>query len=455
MTGTAIATDDVVDFIHAAWRRHDNEKKRRKWPRDTKWPGTLAVRAAFDCAYVASLLQEEARPVTFQLLLGSPNDVNARQRRAKPVGGEPDPLIVLPFSGEQPLTPQAVRRLAPATDPRRTFIGVANAARSKDGAGEMAIWGLVDIGTSWWEFSRHEAQAAFSPPEVISLSSTQAATITASLGGHRILRYKMGQLLYPSPDVFYSDGPISTFIAVQADELRAATVAKHGAPRMERLEKYGTPPYAHYVRALKILLQAVVDARHGGTVIVVPDDFGNADERLLDRVILKHASPSNEIWTALQELIDAEIEGGEWHDRSFKAPADKPRRILDTDHAFQRRETACRRRLSELLRLAARLAAVDGALVISDRFRLIGFAGEVIVPSQTITHTLDATTADGSQGTPRSILDFGTRHRSAMRFCSSLESALAFVVSQDGGLKAVKRSGGRLVMWSDLSLEEA
>jgi DNA integrity scanning protein DisA with diadenylate cyclase activity len=49
------------------------------------------------------------------------------------------------------------------------------------------------------------------------------------------------------------------------------------------------------------------------------------------------------------------------------------------------------------------------------------------------------------------VESFGTRHRSAFRFCSSLEDSIAFVLSQDGGVKAVKRHGKDVLMWPDIN----
>jgi hypothetical protein len=43
---------------------------------------------------------------------------------------------------------------------------------------------------------------------------------------------------------------------------------------------------------------------------------------------------------------------------------------------------------------------------------------------------------------------YGTRHRSAFRFVESMNPAVAFIQSQDGGIKAATLVGDRVVMWS-------
>ena len=43
--------------------------------------------------------------------------------------------------------------------------------------------------------------------------------------------------------------------------------------------------------------------------------------------------------------------------------------------------------------------------------------------------------------------EYGTRHRSAFRFVASMEPSVGFIMFQDGGVKAVRQVGSKLVMW--------
>jgi hypothetical protein len=52
----------------------------------------------------------------------------------------------------------------------------------------------------------------------------------------------------------------------------------------------------------------------------------------------------------------------------------------------------------------------------------------------------------------RDIEFFGTRHRSAFRFCSSLEDSVAFIVSQDGETKVAKRVGSEVILWTNIDV---
>ena len=47
---------------------------------------------------------------------------------------------------------------------------------------------------------------------------------------------------------------------------------------------------------------------------------------------------------------------------------------------------------------------------------------------------------------------FGTRHRSMVRYCSQDESAVGFVISNDGPVRAISRSGKRVYFWDNVEL---
>jgi DNA integrity scanning protein DisA with diadenylate cyclase activity len=84
---------------------------------------------------------------------------------------------------------------------------------------------------------------------------------------------------------------------------------------------------------------------------------------------------------------------------------------------------------------------VDGGVLITDHYQLLGFGVEVVAPADELrTITLD----DGSK---ENIEQYGTRHRSAFRLCDCYCEAVAFVCSQDGGIKCVRNVNGTVRLW--------
>jgi hypothetical protein len=102
--------------------------------------------------------------------------------------------------------------------------------------------------------------------------------------------------------------------------------------------------------------------------------------------------------------------------------------------------------LVEFSHFLADLMSVDGSLVLSREFRLIGFGGEILGDSHvsSIERAVDLEAVDSVTEPADSS---GTRHRSAYRLVSSVQDAIVVIVSQDGGVRFVAHRGGRLVYW--------
>jgi DNA integrity scanning protein DisA with diadenylate cyclase activity len=100
----------------------------------------------------------------------------------------------------------------------------------------------------------------------------------------------------------------------------------------------------------------------------------------------------------------------------------------------------------------AQLSCVDGAVVLTTKLRIIGYGGEITAQSSSLNYVKSANDPDAKSHSKVDINSFGTRHRSAFRICSSFENCVAFVISQDGGIKAIKRSGPDVILWNYVSL---
>jgi hypothetical protein len=102
--------------------------------------------------------------------------------------------------------------------------------------------------------------------------------------------------------------------------------------------------------------------------------------------------------------------------------------------------------LVEFSHFLADLMNVDGCLVLSRDFRLIGFGGEILGDShvQTIERAIDL---EAENSVTEQADSSGTRHRSAYRLVSFVQDAIVVLVSQDGAVRFVAHRGGRLVYW--------
>ncbi len=94
--------------------------------------------------------------------------------------------------------------------------------------------------------------------------------------------------------------------------------------------------------------------------------------------------------------------------------------------------------LLDSARAIAKLSTADGCIVFDQGLRLLGFKGEVLVKEtpDCVELDLDSETLKAKEPPkPFNLNQFGTRHRSAARFCGKVSGGVVFVVSQDGDIR--------------------
>jgi hypothetical protein len=182
-----------------------------------------------------------------------------------------------------------------------------------------------------------------------------------------------------------------------------------------------SPHITVYPDKLYDALMSIRDAGHGGTVLMVPED--DLSSRPWERFVhVKYSCDDNSIWPQMMTVVaqyDAKVLG---------------------DDKQNARSQAAEVKVRSLTARMAGLAAVDGAVLITDSLRVLGFGAEVVAPAGVSTIQLEA-------GATREVTAYGTRHRSAFRFCAAYPGGTAFVCSQDGGIKCVRNRDGQIVVW--------
>jgi hypothetical protein len=183
----------------------------------------------------------------------------------------------------------------------------------------------------------------------------------------------------------------------------------------------------------------------------VPDKISNSDTRLRDRISIKYSVNFDKAWPLLKSDM---VVFKKYYDSYFKLRDGKKQIEVNSfkeNSMLSMNKDEIGEAIDDIVKFISSLSSVDGAVVISDRYRLLGFGGEVIVNSPNLRSVSVANNVEATEFSEISIESFGTRHRSAFRFCSSFEDSIAIIISQDGGVKAVKRCGERLVLWPDIN----
>ena len=399
-------------------------------------PKKEVFKKLLDVIYHASFLTEEQRRVWFRIVYVSKDEIK------KTAINRFRNIRVVEFNQSRDFTIGELVKLAPAADPIQVLIGVYHSKSSK----ELKIWGLIETGTTFWELTRYESSSGSAPPTAFTLSSKKAGQIIFSRGGFIFLRLDQGKIEKPSESIF-SEGPIANFLK----KGKGHFIEEFKKKRENKNVPVSNDDYNgfHYIQFIEIILNRIREKFHGGTLIIIPEKMNPHDTRLKDRIVIKY--PCN--FNALNPLIER-VETEWYHDYVIEN-VKKQQKILSEDvtkciDAMKKQQTA-QRRLIETANFISSLSAVDGAVVITENLQLLGFGAEIIAISPSLNKVKVITNFKNNTGEYRNIELFGTRHRSAFRFCSSFENAIAAIVSQDGGIKLTKRVGSNVLFWPNIS----
>jgi hypothetical protein len=197
---------------------------------------------------------------------------------------------------------------------------------------------------------------------------------------------------------------------------------------------------------VKRLVATIQDSRHGGTVVFLPRARTSSVLCESEIIQLKYAfaeeEPRRRYRTLMLSLMNELV--------SAAAEVDPRPKAVSFD-LYQRLNrpsiAALDEAIVEMSQLIAGLADVDGAVVLSERFEVMGFGGEIVSTAPEVTTIRRGLDLEGTKYETVPIDGVGTRHRAAYRLCAQEHDAFAVVVSQDGGVQFVAWHNGALMYW--------
>jgi len=418
---------DLHGILQGVW---DNKPLFRGWPRVE-----LPPKAVFDeimhVCYHASLLTEEGRPTVFRIVfLDSQSRVSPRDDDKVP------PVTRYLLKEPVPFTQGELRRLAPVADPRRVLIAV------EQPGGRLQIYGLVDIGAALWEMARHERVMGNSSPEALIVMSTRPGELSISRGDRPVLRMRDGRIVTAARSVLL-EGPVAEFFNA-ASGVFIRNACQLSGINQNPVEDDGLS-FAHQSFIERVLLYTA-ELQHGGTLLFVPEEITPEDSRLLSRVSIKYVLPSTRPRDALVSAMSARLRHNALADRLRNRRTVKAENLEQLEALAWDQET-CEDAARDAARFIASLTAVDGAVVLTDTLMIIGFGAEVMASFSGGDKVHVAHTAEATETEVVRFAEYGTRHRSAFRFVASMEPSVGFIMSRDGGVKAVRQVASKMVMW--------
>jgi hypothetical protein len=395
-------------------------------------PDPESLEILLSVAYQASLLREEERPVTFRLIVAEPTGLPAE-------AGPPLGLHRLLFTHRRRLGTAELRRLSPAVSYHRALIGVRG-----DGGGEFEIWGVVYSGLQWLHAAQGGRPApSMLPPSSLVVRVTGPGLVAVARGSTTLCALHAGRIGGSVMDVFASRWLAEAFM-----DLRAEITALHLAERSRAHASWAALDQAVIAsvapQMLKRLVTTILRTRHGGILILVPS--GRADLSAGSHALLrvKYAFCEEEPRRRYRTLIVAKLRA------LASAARRKPAPAWAADLRREAELFAADEALLELSSLIAALANVDGAVVLTLRFELLGFGCEIGGDLGDVTSVRRALDMEGTRWIEETTETVGTRHRAAYRLCQRVHDAVAIVVSQDGSVRFVAHKDGCVTYWDQL-----
>ncbi len=379
-------------------------------------PADHALLDLLEICYHASFRADERRPVHCAVAYA-------------PIAQVPDGAL-LRFERPIALTDDQLVRLAPVVDIRRTLIG----CDQEDGS--LRIWGLFEHGHAWVQYSTGDppdapVEEADLPHDCLTITIEEPGALTASRGRRGLVRLREGRVVLPKENPL-RDGndPLGMFFRRLIDDL--AHSPRHRTPPSLADRSAGCRTLLDvYTTSVAAVLDRIRSRRHGGSVVITRTAIDES-LALVTYTVAEHSGLVGEI-VAYHEALS----------HLSQLPAIPSDRASESEQ--RQAETALRlasRRLIRGLNQISLLAAVDGAVLLDSHWRIQGFGVRFPVLLPTGTAVVDADT-----GLEYACDQWGLRHQSVFSICQRCEQAVGLIVSQDGGVKAVKSVEGRLHFW--------
>ncbi|MGZ3457656.1 MAG: putative sensor domain DACNV-containing protein [Archangium sp.] len=394
----------LLEDIAAAW--HDDQEHPLRGRTKRSLPPKPVLRQFVETCFLASLKQEEGRPVPFSAVLVSESDATDTSTNYR--------TELLRLESPIPFTAHSVLKLAPALDPELSSLAVGPVEKSP----ELFCWGVFSFqprSNYFTEIPVAIEGGQYFWPDHFTISSTAAGSLSFSRGFAMLGRLVSGQFIRASPTPFSEASLGGIWLEHVA---RTQTFRDHGHD-YARLTLY----------ALRVLLDEAARRGHGGTIVVAPPP--NVAEET-------HYTP-NRVLVGEQQLRQRIVQCMEW-ERKLRNP--------QVSSGFG---IASHRITFETVQRLSQLAAIDGALILSDELDVVAFGTTLRAPRWSGRTVAFGTLGAGAEQ-HFDLKLHGTRHRSAIDFAGARPDAIVFVISQDGPIRAFARHDESTVLfWEDLT----
>ena len=402
-----------------------------EWPEVTNplddLPPKEALVSLLSEAFQASLLREESRSIRCRLVLINPSEL-------KEAEGPPTGMQALQLLDERKLSAQEIRRLSPCATFYRSLVGVR-----WDPQEGFWIWAILNSGTRWVvriDGGRLQSPAVpnrliinVSGPGNLIISrgdSLIATLLNGRLEGHGFDIYE-ARWLQKSQEAFAQWAIRDCF---KDHDIRATV-------RSDFVKMLGQ----NFTRRI---ISQVRRAQHGGMLVIVRTEDATKIVDPMGSIRPKYWIKETRASHRSRELLFAVMRmlsqlGAE---HGLQTVGWKDYQQLEDERLAGLDES-----IFECAHFLADLMAVDGALVVTDAWDVIGFGAEIHGPTNGKEVVYRALDLEATELVEERADEAGTRHRAAYRLSRKHPECMIIVVSQDGAVRYVGNLNGKVTYW--------
>lgn len=405
-------------------------------------PDDEVLEEIISTCYQVSQLQEESRELRFRMMLCEPHHFNEEEISKN------SSVFTLQFSGARPFNEYELVKLGPSVDFYTSMIGV----RYSEIEG-IQIWGIIHTGSSWTHIIHGGSQQAAPLPSSLGLNVVGPGQVTVTRGLTILTQLTGGTIITPAANVFQANWVKERFLITQENLFK-----RHRKDPHYSLEQWAKihPGFVGeiYQEFFKHVISTIRRSNHGGLLITLPAETEDVYDDELSPISVKYRFEDNEERKRFKNLV-LEIMAslakicGRLYGPDYVAGWGDYVSLRDEGLAYLDEQ------VFEFARFVATMAAVDGAVVMTEEPELIGFGGYIqgtYEMGQSVAQALDP---EGAQKQVERIEGVGTRHRALYYLCSKVPEALGIVISQDGKVRTVSWNNNIVTWWDIIPIDFA
>jgi hypothetical protein len=419
--------EDLATHIHA-----------QLLARKERPPSVKVLTKLFETLYFASLKQEESQPISCRV---------AFIDRKRPDPRPPERIVAnrwqfFPLEDDLPMNVRNLVKLSTAVDPWGSTLAV-----DTDSDGKLRIWGLIDQSVHYSTFIVKETPDGPEMPGMFQALIQGTGEITVYKTYLLLGSLKQDTLVKGQLRVLQS-GPVHLKLMQSIKVFQQRVQKEVGADLYNERGHWNESLEAAWISALCRILIGIHKYQHGGAVLISDVSAGLNPKyslryrRLADALYrasilsIKHASYSDAIHEKYLDEKAEDIPADIYLDEDITG-----NELADTNDEL----TGC-------VRFMASLSRVDGLIWLDSRLHLKAFGVEITVREDP-ERVLLAQDARATKTKTLNLNQYGTRHRSMLRYCAANPDSVGFVVSQDGDVRAITHSGDHVVLWDNVRIQ--